>query len=158
MEIKLFYAFLLTVLPVSELRGGLPVGIFYALNNGIPVWLIFLNIVFLNILLVFLIFLFLDRVHKVFMNLSIYNKLFSAYVARLQKRINRIKESKRGIFFALLLFVALPFPGTGAYTGCLVSWILGLERKKSVLAISVGILIAGILVLLASLEVISFFV
>ena len=51
-------------------------------------------------------------------------------------------------FLALTLFVGIPLPGTGAWTGCLIAWILGLNRKKSVLSITLGVVIASILVIL----------
>ena len=60
-------------------------------------------------------------------------------------------------FLALVLFVAVPLPGTGAWTGCLASWLLGLERKKSILAIACGVLIAGIYVLLGTMGIIGLF-
>ena len=56
-----------------------------------------------------------------------------------------------------MLFVAVPLPGTGAWSGCLVSWLLGLDRKKSILAISLGVIIAGLIILFASLGVFSLF-
>ena len=52
---------------------------------------------------------------------------------------------------ALVLFVAVPLPGTGAWTGCLLSWLLDLDRKKSILAISIGVLIAGLFILFGTL-------
>ncbi len=48
----------------------------------------------------------------------------------------------------LAIFVGIPLPATGAWTGCLIAWILGLERKKSLLAISLGVVVAGIIVLI----------
>jgi uncharacterized membrane protein len=56
-------------------------------------------------------------------------------------------------YIALMIFVAIPLPGTGAWTGTLIAWTLGLNRLKSFIAIAVGVLIAGLLVLLLSLGV-----
>ncbi len=152
MSLKLLYAIILTVLPVTELRVGLPLAISYALEQNIPVFLIFTLIVLINILLIFFIFFFLDNLHGVFMNSKYYKKLFEKYLSRFQKKIDKFerKHSTMGIF-ALVLFVAVPLPGTGAWTGCLVSWLLDLDRKKSILAISLGVLIAGLIILFASL-------
>ena len=60
-------------------------------------------------------------------------------------------------FIALVLFVAVPLPGTGAWSGSLVSWVLGLDRGKSILAIALGVLIAGLLIFLGMFGFISFF-
>lgn len=155
MEIKLFYILLLSVLPIFELRGGLPLGIVYALENEIPIWLISLNVILLNVLVTFFVFYFLDKVHKKLIKVRIYENLFNRYVLSVQNKLHRIKNSRRGSFIALMLLVAVPLPGTGAWSGCLASWLLGLERKKSVLAISLGVLIAGILILLGTLGFIN---
>jgi len=156
MDLKLFYAFILTLMPISELRVGLPLAISYGLENNIPIWIIFLNIIFLNILLIFIIFYFLDKIHCYFMNLKFYEKLFNKNVLRLRGRLNKIKNHSKGEFIAIALFVAIPLPGTGAWTGCLLAWLLGLNRKKSVLAISLGVLIAGVLILLGTLGFVNF--
>lgn len=152
MSLKLLYAILLTVLPVTELRIGLPLAICYAKEQSIPIYLIFILIVLINILLIFFIFFFLDNIHHFFMRSKFYKKHFEKYLSRFQRKIDKFekKHSTMGIF-ALVLFVAVPLPGTGAWTGCLLSWFLGLDRKKSILAISLGVLIAGLIILFASL-------
>ncbi len=158
MGIKLFYVFLLSIMPLSELRGGLPLGIIYALENEIPIWIISLTVILLNILLIFFIFYFLDKTHKNLIKINIYKKIFNSYIFSLQKRIKKINEKNEfGKFLSLMLFVAVPLPGTGAWTGCIASWLLGLERKKSILAISMGVLIAGILILLGSFGIMKIF-
>jgi len=158
MDLRLIYALILTIMPVSELRIGLPLAITYALDNGIPIIFIFSVVLLLNILVIFFVFYFLDNLHNVFMNVKIYRKFFGAYLKRFQKRVDKFERKyEEGGFLALMLFVAVPVPGTGAWSGCLVSWLLGLDRKKSIASISIGIIIAGILVLLGSLGVISLF-
>jgi len=156
--LQLLYALLLTIAPVTELRIGLPVAIDFALKNAVPVWLVFVLIVLANILMIFAIFFFLDHLHEWFMKIKIYRKLFNAYFRKLQRKVDKFeKKYDEGGFLALALFVAVPLPGTGAWTGCLVSWVLGLERKKSIIAISAGVFLAGLLVLLGTLGVINFF-
>ncbi len=158
MDLKLIYALILTVMPVTELRVGLPVAISYALEKNIPVVFIFFLVLLLNILVIFFIFYFLDHLHKLFMNIKIYKKLFELYLKKFQKKVDKFeKKYKAKGFFALCLFVAVPLPGTGAWTGCLVSWLLDLDRKKSILAIASGVTIAGILILLGTLGVVSLF-
>jgi len=156
--IKFLYALLFTILPITELRVGMPLAINYALENNIPVMLVFLIIVFLNILVVFFIFFFLDKIHLTLMKFKIYNKLFNLYLKKIQKKIDKFEKKHQEIgFIALILFVAIPLPGTGAWTGSLLSWILGLDRKKSILAIAIGIMLAGLFIFLASLGFFNYF-
>ena len=150
----LIVAIFLTILPVSELRGGLPVALIYAFKNHISVFLIFSLIVLINIFLIFLIFFFLDYLHKSFLKNKIYRKLFERYVEKNRKKIERFKRKyKKSGFLALALFVGIPLPGSGAWTGVLIAWLLDLERKKSIVAISIGVLIAGLIILLLFLKI-----
>lgn len=158
MDLRLIYALILTILPITELRAGLPLAIIYALENNIPVISVFITIVLLNILLVFFVFYFLDNIHSLLMKIKIYNKIFNAYVKKIQKRTDKFEKKYSSIgFLALVLFVAVPLPGTGAWSGCLLSWLLDLKRKRSVLAISIGIFIAGIIILFGTLGIIGAF-
>jgi len=155
---KLIYAILLTLMPITELRVGLPIAISYAIENNIPIFLIFLLIVSINILLIFFIFFFLDSIHKYLMNINFYKKIFQKFLRKFQKKVDKFeKKHKEAGFLALVLFVAIPLPGTGAWSGCLLAWILELERKKSIIAISIGVIIAGIIILLGSLGFIELF-
>ena len=155
---KLIYAILLTLMPITELRIGLPIAISYAIENNIPIFLIFLLIVSINILLIFFIFFFLDSIHKYLMNINFYKKIFQKFLRKFQKKVDKFeKKHKEAGFLALVLFVATPLPGTGAWSGCLLAWILELERKKSIIAISIGVIIAGIIILLGSLGFIELF-
>ncbi len=158
-DLKFIYALILTVMPVTELRVGLPLAISYAVEQNVPIVLVFLIVVLLNILVIFFIFFFLDNLHHLFYRFKPYKKFFDFYIRRLRKRIDKF-EKKFGNatgFLALVLFVAVPLPGTGAWTGCLISFVLGLERKKSVLSIALGVIIAGLLILLGSLGFILVF-
>ena len=158
MDLRLIYALILTIMPVTELRVGLPMAIFYAIEHKIPIALIFSLVILLNILVIFFIFYFLDNIHKGFMNIKIYRKIFKIYLKKFQKKVDKFEKKYETLgFVALTFFVAIPLPGTGAWTGCLVSWLLGLNRKKSVLAIASGVTIAGILILLGTLGFINFF-
>ncbi len=156
MNLKLFYALLLTVMPFTELRVGLPLAINYALEQSISIFQIFLLVVLLNILLIFFIFYFLDYLHLGLMNFKVYRKNFELLLKRFQKRVDKFEKKHESLgFLALVLFVAIPLPMTGAWSGCLVSWILGLDRKKSILAIALGVLIAGLFILVGTLGIVS---
>jgi len=79
-------------------------------------------------------------------------------VKRFQKKVDKFEKRYETLgFLALVLFVSIPLPGTGAWTGCLISWSLGLDRKKSIIVISLGVLIAGIIILLGTLGFINLF-
>ena len=158
MDLRFIYALILTVLPITELRVGLPLAIIYALENNISLISIFFTVVLLNILLIFFVFYFLDNIHSVLMKLRFYNRFFNGYVKKIQNRVDKFEKRYSSLgFLALTLFVAVPLPGTGAWSGCLLSWLLGLNRKKSVLSISIGIVIAGIIILLGTLGIIGVF-
>lgn len=151
---QLILGIILTLTPLSELRIGLPLALIYAKNNFIPLFPVFLLILFLNLLLVFFIFLFLDHIHNIFRRIPVYENLSKKYLTSIQNKVNRFeKKYKRIGFLALVLFVAVPLPLTGAYTGSVASWALNLNRKKSILAISLGVLIAGLIIYLTTLGV-----
>ena len=76
MDLRILWAVILTIMPVTELRAGLPVAILYAMDNSIPVWLIFSLIILLNVLVIFFVFYFLDNIHHIFLKFKPYRKLF----------------------------------------------------------------------------------
>ena len=156
--VQLIWAIVISMLPVTELRIGLPIAIDYAIKSSISVWFVFFVIILANILVIFLIFLFLDYAHKHLMKIDSYRKVFGFFLKRAQKKVDEV-EKGMGVYgyIALALFVAVPLPATGAWTGCLIAWILGLDRKKSILAIALGVLIAGALILAGTLGVMKIF-
>ena len=158
MDLRIFYALILTVLPITELRVGLPLAIIYAVDNQIPISLIFSLVVILNILVIFFIFYFLDNIHHLLLKNSTYQKMFGSFLKRFQRKIDKFEKRYEAIgFFALATFVAVPLPGTGAWTGCLLAWIFGLDRKESILSISIGVFVAGLIILLGTLSYLGFF-
>ena len=158
MGLKLFYALLLTIMPLTELRLGLPVAISYAIEEGVSISLIFSLVILLNILLIFFIFYFLYHLHFYFMKIGFYRKNFEFFLKKFQKKVDKFEKKHESLgFLALVLFVAVPLPLTGAWSCCLVSWLLGLDRKKSILSISIGVIIAGLLVLMGTLGFINLF-
>jgi|TARA_Y100000310_G_scaffold341901_1_gene442785 uncharacterized membrane protein len=158
MDLKLLYALILTIIPITELRVGLPLAVNYAIEHNINIILIFFVIIFLNILMIFFVFYFLDNIHSYLLRFHFYRKVFEKILIRLRKKTDKFEKKYNSIgFLALVLLVAIPLPGTGIYTGTLISWILGLERKRSIASISIGVVIAGILVLLGTLGFIKLF-
>ena len=152
MDLQILIGLLVTVSPIFELRVGLPIVIEYVVRNGLSVWPYFILVLALNIAVIFFIFFFLDFVHGVLMRWRWYRRVVGGVLKRLQKKVDRIQIGmERWGYFALMFFVAVPLPGTGAWTGVLVSWIMGLDRVKSFFAIATGVVIAGFAVLLLSL-------
>ncbi len=149
---KIFWAILLSMSPIAELRGGIP----YILTLS---ELTVSNILFLasaciiaNVFVVLPIFFFLDFLHVKFMHIGFYRKTFDFFIKRIQKKSRNLEPqiNKYG-YIALAVFVAVPLPMTGAWTGALIAWLLGLNRKKSFAAIALGVLLAGIIVTIITL-------
>ena len=92
MDLKLLYALILTIMPVTELRVGLPLAILYAIENNISIALIFSLVLLLNILVIFFIFYFLDNLHHIFMNSEYYRRIFEAYLKRFRKRVDKFEK------------------------------------------------------------------
>jgi len=155
-DVQILIGLLLTVLPISELRVGLPVIVEYAVRNGVSVWPYFLMVLVLNVLLILLIFMFFDFFHEIFMRMKWYRAVVGPTLERLQRKVDKLERrmDKWG-YLALMLFVAVPLPGTGAWTGTIVAWIMGLDRLKSFVAIAAGVIIAGLIILLFSLGLFS---
>ena len=148
---EILVTILLSMAPISELRGSIP----YALLSGIDPALAFLISVAGNIAIIFVVFFFLDYLHRHFMKIKIYVRLFDWYMERIRKKTSKIISS--WVYVSLYFFVAVPLPGTGAYTGCLIAWFFSLNRYISILAIAFGVLTAGIIVIASSLSIINLF-
>jgi uncharacterized membrane protein len=137
---------LVTVSPISELRGGIPLGI----SLGLTPWSVFLMAVIVNALIFFPIFFAL----RLFYDKLLYRiPLFDKYLNHLRKRGEPVVE-KYG-FWGLALFVAIPLPITGAYTGTMLAWLAGMDWKKAFPAVGLGVIVAGVIVLLITLGVIN---
>jgi len=137
---------LATVSPISELRGGIPLGISLGLD---PLFTFFLAII-ANTLIFFPIFFAL----RLFYDKLLYRiPLFDKYLDNLRKR-GKPKVEKYG-FWGLFLFVAIPLPITGAYTGTILVWLLGMDWRKAFPAVGLGVIAAGVVVLLITLGAIS---
>ena len=148
----LLKAILLSIAPISELRGGIP----YAIGLGITPWTAFFWCTLFNILIIPVIFLFLNYLHKHFYKVRPYKICFDKVVNRAIRKYTKHAGTKWE-YPILFLLVAIPLPGTGGYTGALVAWLFGLKRRKSILTIILGVITAGILVTFISLGIFSLF-
>jgi len=137
---------LTTILPISELRGGIPLGV----SLGLDPLFTFSIAVIANALIFFPIFFALRFFYgKLLFRIPLFNK----YLDILRKR-GKPKVDKYG-FWGLTFFVAIPLPITGVYTGAALAWLLGMDWKKAFPAVGLGVIVAGIVVLLITLGVIS---
>jgi len=134
------YALILSLLPIAELRGGIP----YALLNRYSVWASYIGCVAANFCVGPIVFLFLNSVHRLLYNITIYKILFDWFERRVRRKTAHLIE-KYG-FWGISLFVAIPLPITGAYTGTFAAWLFKLEWKRTMLAVLVGVIISGIIV------------
>jgi putative small multidrug export related protein len=147
---KMFGIFLISMLPVVELRGAIPVGA----AIGLPWYLNMIVSIVGNLLPVPFILLFSVKAFE-------FMKKHNILVKFIEKIENRAKKRSEGLatgeFIGLMLFVAIPFPGTGAWTGALIAALLQFERKRSFIYITLGVLIAAAIMTAASYGVISLF-
>ncbi len=140
----LIYIFAISMVPVIELRGAIPVG----LSLGVPYWAVFATALFGNLLPVPILILFTTQV---FGWLRKKSPLLERFVSRMERKAEAKRELvDRYKFLGLFILVAIPLPGTGAWTGSLVSAVFGIDLKHAMPAIALGVLTAGIVVSLIS--------
>ena len=137
---------LLTMLPFLELRASIPYGVF---NTSLPWIMVFVICVLTNILLAPLLYLFLDKMVHVFFKLKVFEKFYHKSVEKTQKKIHKYVE-KYGVL-GLALFIGVPLPGSGVYSGALGAYVLGFSYKEFLKAAIIGVLIAGVIVTAVSL-------
>ena len=147
---KYLLIFLISMVPLVELRGALPV----AVGMELPIVPSIIVSVLGNMLPVPFIFLFARRILEWGKNKRWIGGFFRWCLEKGEKGGRKL-ESKagRGLYWALLLFVGIPLPGTGAWTGTLAASILNMDFKKSVLYVLLGVVLAGGIMLAASLGV-----
>lgn len=144
----ILYTFGTALLPVLEIRGAIPVGV----AKGLDPWLAYLLGVAGNMLPIpFLILL----ARKIIEWLKKHNILvrFTSWLER--KGDEKAKTVKAYSFWGLLIIVAIPLPGTGGWTGALVASLLNMRLKHALPAITIGVMIAGLIVLAVTFGVVS---
>ena len=148
MRIKDFlYIFLISMVPIVELRGAIPV----AVAMGLPTIPTFITCIIGNMLPVPFIFFFARKILEWGKDKKVIGKFFTWCLQKGEKGGAKLTEKAgRGIYWALLLFVGIPLPGTGAWTGTLAASFLDLDFKKSVIAVIGGVLLAGVIMFVAS--------
>jgi len=142
----LFFTAVLSFMPISELRGAIP----FAIANNIPWYWAFPFAVILNALVAPVCWIFLATFHKLLYGTSPekgirwYKNFFDRFVERARQKLSAGVE-KWG-WLAIAVFVAIPLPMTGAWTGTLGAWILGISKRRTMAAVVIGVIVAGTIV------------
>ena len=142
--------FFCSLLPIIELRGAIPLGA----GLGLPLWQNYLISITGNMLPVPFILLMIRWVLEVMKKIKGLRKIALWVEAKAEK--NRPKIEKYS-FWGLFAFVAIPLPGTGAWTGSLVAALIRMDFKKAILAVLLGVLSAGVIMSLISYGVVAIF-
>ena len=143
-KLEVIEVLVISAMPLSELRGGIPLALYLGFS---PLESYILGVVG-NLIPVPFILLLLDKIKNI--KIKIISKTYLEITKRIEKKRDLIE---RYGYVGLMLFVAVPLPVTGAWTGSLLAFLLGLNKFKSFLAISVGVSLAGIIVTLTSVGV-----
>ena len=141
--VKYIVVFFISMVPIVELRGAIPV----AEAMGLNIFLYYPIAIIGNILPVPFIYWFARKILEWGKDKKIIGKFFTWCLEKGEKGGKKLKEKagNQGIFIALLLFVGIPLPGTGAWTGTLAASFLKLDFKTSITAVTLGVLLAGII-------------
>lgn len=133
--------FLISMLPFIELRGSLPIGL--GIYN-LPLWQVFPIAIIGNIFPVPFILMFFSYVEIFLRKYPKFNRFLTALFDRTRRRANSKIEKYETL--GLIVFVAIPLPFTGAWTGALIAYIFGLKKSHALISISAGVIIAGLIV------------
>ena len=139
---KYLIVFLVSMVPLIELRGAIP----YAIGYNLPLLQSYVIAIIGNMLPVPIIYLFARRVLEWGCDKKYIGKFFTWCLKKGEAGGKKLQEKAgKGLYWALFLFVGIPLPGTGAWTGTLAASILGMDFKKSVIAVMGGVILAGII-------------
>lgn len=142
--------FLCSMLPVIELRGAIPLGA----GLGLPLWQTFVISVVGNLVPVPFILLAMNWLIGAMKHV----KPLARFALKLEEKVEKNRgKIERYAFWGLVLFVAIPLPGTGAWTGSLVASVTGMKFWRSVISVTVGVLIAAVIMSAASYGVVAAF-
>lgn len=146
--VKYLLVFFVSMVPIIELRGAIPIAETLKLN----IFLYYPIAIIGNMLPVPIIYLFARKVLEWGKDKKLIGKFFTWCLEKGEKGGKKLKESagNKGIFWALLIFVGIPLPGTGAWTGTLAASFLNLDFKTSISAVTLGVLLAGVIMSLGS--------
>lgn len=147
---KYLIVFFVSMIPIIELRGAIP----YAVGFELPLLPSYIIAIIGNMIPVPFIFLFARKVLVWGSTKKYIGKFFTWCLKKGEKGGEKLKQSAgKGLYIALLIFVGIPLPGTGAWTGTLAASLLNMDFKKSTLAVMGGVILAGIIMGILSLGV-----
>lgn len=141
MELNYLWVFFMAATPIWELRGSIPTGMF---AFHLPWPGVFIVSLLGNILPVPFILLLLDPLRKILGQIKFIERLLNWVLQRTRRQSALVERYEK---IGLMLFVAVPLPGTGAWSGALIAYLLGMSLRSAFLPISLGVLIAGVIVL-----------
>lgn len=133
--------FLISMVPLIELRGAIPWGV---LVLKLPIWKVVMLAILANLVLIPIVYLFLVLGNKILSNFKFWQRFWNWLVLRVHKKFTE-KYYKAGLL-GLCLFVAVPLPGTGAWTGVAAGYIFGFRKRDIMWSVGSGVVIAGIAV------------
>ena len=148
---KYILVFLVSMVPIIELRGAVPIGLSQLWGDALPVVPLYILCILGNMLPVPLIFFFARKVLEWGAEKKYIGKFFKFCLEKGEKGGKKLQEKAgRSVYVALFLFVGIPLPGTGAWTGTLAASLLDMDFKKSVVAVMAGVVLAGAIMGLAA--------
>lgn len=148
---KYLLVFLVSMVPLIELRGSVVIGFSQLLGDPLPLIPLYITCIIGNMLPVPFIFFFARKVLLWGADKKIIGKFFRFCLEKGEKGGEKLKaKAGRGLYWALFVFVGIPLPGTGAWTGTLAASFLNMDFKKSIIAVMAGVILAGIIMGLAS--------
>lgn len=151
---KYLICFLVSMVPIVELRGAIPI----SQGMQLPLLQSYIICVIGNMLPVPVIYFFARRVLEWGADKKYIGKFFTFCIEKGHKGGEKLKQKAgNGLFIALLLFVGIPVPGTGAWTGTLAASILDMDFKSTVAAVMLGVLLAGMIMMIVSLAGVTIF-
>lgn len=146
--------FFISMVPLIELRGAIP----YSQIFGLPIVPSFIICIIGNMVPIPIIYLFARKVLIWGADKPVIGKFFTFCLEKGEKGGKKLQEKAgRGLFLALLLFVGIPVPGTGAWTGTLAASILDMDFKSTVASVLLGILLAGVIMMTLSFVGVNIF-
>lgn len=146
--------FFISMVPLVELRGAIP----YSQILHLPLLQSYIIAIIGNMLPVPVIYLFARKVLEWGCDKPVIGKPFTWCLEKGEKGGKKLQaKAGRGLFVALLLFVGIPLPGTGAWTGTLAASILDMDFKSTVTAVMLGVLLAGVIMMIVSFAGVSIF-
>lgn len=146
--------FLVSMVPIIELRGAIPI----SQGLQLPMLQAYIVCIIGNMLPVPIIYLFARKVLEWGADKPVIGGFFSWCLRKGESGGRRLQaKAGRGLFLALLLFVGIPLPGTGAWTGTLAASILDMDFKSTTIAVMLGVLLAGIIMMVLSFAGVNLF-